>query len=149
MLASILHKTPNSLRIFYITFSAYIFSKMKSGSLMYSLSTGFEFLGLFFVSSFLCSSNQGSRCLIQIQDDDEVLEPKPLKIAMDKEVEDISPPQVTPVKEETTEAALSPLSPMAQPALSHESLSERIQLPVTIHSIIAETTNDVRNEKIT
>lgn len=67
---------------------------------------------------------------------------------MDKEVEEVPPPQVTPVKEEAKEAALSLLSPLAQPALSHDSSSERIQLPVTIHSIIAETTNDVRSVEI-
>ncbi|KAG0562070.1 hypothetical protein KC19_9G115600 [Ceratodon purpureus] len=83
-----------------------------------------------------------------IQDDDEVLEPKPLKVAIDKDVEEVLPPQVTPVKDDTKDAALSPLSPLAQPALSHESSSERIQLPVTIHSIIAETTNDA-GERVT
>lgn len=96
----------------------------------------------FFNSLLLKSRVRGVS--FQIQDDDEIL-----KVSIDKEVEEIPQLQVTPVKEEHKEAALSPLSPLAQPALSHESSTERIQLPVTIHSIIAETTNDVRNVEIT
>lgn len=69
---------------------------------------------------------------------------KVLTVAVDKEVEETPSPQVTPVKEENKEPVLQCLSPLAQPALNNESSSERVQLPVTIHSIIAETTNDVR-----
>lgn len=87
----------------------------------------------------------------QIQDD-EVLVPKVLKVAMDKEVEEVSLPQVTPVKDarkDDIDSDLQCLSPLAQPPLCYESSSERMQLPVTIHSIIAETTNDVRSVAIT
>lgn len=71
---------------------------------------------------------------------------KVLTVAVDKEIEEIPSPKVTPVKEENKEAVLQSLSqlPLTQSAVSNESSSERIQLPVTIHSIIAETTNDVR-----
>jgi len=60
---------------------------------------------------------------------------------MDKEVEEISLPQVSPVKDDK-DSDLQCLSSLA-PSFFHESSSERMQLPVTIHSIIAETTNDV------
>lgn len=83
-----------------------------------------------------------------IQDDEEIVVAKVLKIAVDKEVEEISQAPVTPSKEEITEADLHCLSPLAQPPLCHESSSDRIQLPVTIHSIIAETTNDA-GERVT
>lgn len=75
--------------------------------------------------------------------------PKVLAVAVDKEVEETPSPQVTPVKEENKEAVVQCLSPLTQPALSNESSSERVQLPVTIHSIIAETTNDVRTVEST
>ena len=61
---------------------------------------------------------------------------------MDKEVEEASLHQVSPVKDDMN-SDLQCLSPLAQPLFYHESSSERMQLPVTIHSIIAETTNDV------
>lgn len=70
--------------------------------------------------------------------------PKVLTVAVDKEVEETPSPQVIPVKEESKEAVLQSLSPLTQPVFSNESSSERIQLPVTLHSIIAETANDVR-----
>lgn len=83
----------------------------------------------------------------QIQNDDEVLVPKVLKVAMEKEVEEVSLSQVTPVKDDVDSDSQC-LSPLAQPPFCHESSSERMQLPVTIHSIIAETTNDVSSVAI-
>lgn len=67
---------------------------------------------------------------------------------MEKVVVEVPKLQIPLVKEESGDGSpqILPLSP--QPPLSRESSSERIQLPVTIHSIIAETTNDVSGAKL-
>ncbi|XP_024389683.1 uncharacterized protein [Physcomitrium patens] len=82
-----------------------------------------------------------------IQDDEEVV-PKLLKVALNTEAEEISQAPVTPVKEEITEGDLQCSSPLSQPPLCRESSFNRVQMPVTIHSIIAETTNDA-GERVT
>lgn len=62
---------------------------------------------------------------------------------MDKEVKEVSQPQVFPVREGKMEAGLHCMSPLAQRALCHEPSCDRMQLPATIHSVMAEATNDV------
>ncbi|XP_024387952.1 uncharacterized protein [Physcomitrium patens] len=61
---------------------------------------------------------------------------------MDKEVKEVSQPQVFPVREGKMEAGLHCMSPLAQRALCHEPSCDRMQLPATIHSVMAEATND-------
>uniref|UniRef100_A0A7I4AII9 Uncharacterized protein n=1 Tax=Physcomitrium patens TaxID=3218 RepID=A0A7I4AII9_PHYPA len=73
---------------------------------------------------------------------DEVIVPKLLDFAMDKEVKEVSQPQVFPVREGKMEAGLHCMSPLAQRALCHEPSCDRMQLPATIHSVMAEATND-------
>lgn len=81
----------------------------------------------------------------QIQDDDE-----DLFMAIGKEVivvediEQVIKPQVLPVREANADVPVHWLPSSPPPPLSRQSSMDRFQQPVTIHSIIAETTNDVR-----
>lgn len=68
---------------------------------------------------------------------------------MDKEVKEVLQSQVIALKEGKMEASLQCLSPLVQPAPRYESSSDRVHLPATMHSVMAETTNDVRILEIT
>lgn len=67
---------------------------------------------------------------------------------MEKNVVEVPKLQIPLVKEESGDGSPQIFSSSPQPSLSRESSSDRIQLPVTIHSIIAETTNDVSCAKL-
>jgi hypothetical protein len=69
------------------------------------------------------------------------------EVAVEKNVVEVPKLQIPPVKEESGDGSPQIFS-SSQPSLSRESSSDRIQLPVTIHSIIAETTNDVSGAKL-
>ncbi|XP_024380079.1 uncharacterized protein [Physcomitrium patens] len=64
---------------------------------------------------------------------------------MDKEVKEVLQSQVIALKEGKMEASLQCLSPLVQPAPRYESSSDRVHLPATMHSVMAETTNDAED----
>lgn len=62
---------------------------------------------------------------------------------MVKEVEEVPKAPGTQGNNESADASPQFLSPSPQPSLTRDSSSDRFQVPVTTHSIIAETTIDV------
>lgn len=63
---------------------------------------------------------------------------------MVEDIEQVTKLQVLPVREANGGVPIPWLPSSPPPSLSRQSSMDRFQQPVTIHSIIAETTNDVR-----
>jgi serine/threonine protein kinase len=84
-----------------------------------------------------------------IQDDDEDLFMVIGKeVIVVEDIEQVIKPQVLPVREANGDVPVHWLPSSPPPPLSRQSSMDRFQQPVTIHSIIAETTNDA-GERVT
>jgi serine/threonine-protein kinase OSR1/STK39 len=82
-----------------------------------------------------------------IQDDDEVMSTEIGKeVIVVEDIEQVTELQVLPVREANGDVPVHWLPSSPPPSLSRQSTMDRFQQPVTIHSIIAETTNDVRTD---
>jgi len=83
----------------------------------------------------------------QIQDNDEDLSTVIGKeVIVVEEIEQVTKLQVLPVREANGDIPTHWVPSSPPRSLSRESSMDRFQQPVTIHSIIAETTNDVRTD---
>lgn len=84
-------------------------------------------------------------CILQIQNDDEDLSTAIGKevIVVEDNVDQVTKPQVLPVQETNGDLPIHWLPSSPPLSLPRQSSMDKFQQPVTIHSIIAETTNDV------
>lgn len=85
--------------------------------------------------------------MLQIQDDDEDPSTEIGKevIVVEDNSDQLTKLEVLPAREANGDVPIHWLPSSPPPSLSRQSSMDRFQQPVTIHSIIAETTNDVNS----